>query len=514
MTGLKNISIKNKLISIQVITAFMAVLICCVFFVFNEINILKDSAVQTEYSIIKVIGDNAISPLLFNDKDAATGVLLSLKNNPNILNAAIFDKTGKEFAVYTKKGGGAFSFPMPQETGPITHNFLEQGFIVSYKIFQEKEFVGTVIFRAGFMELNDIIYNNIKIAVVILVIGIVAAFLFSTFLQGLITKRLLSLVSQTNTVAETGNYSIRIVSEEKDEIGTLTNSFNNMMEQIEKMEKTLKNTNIELEKRVKARTIELETLNRMLHKKSGELVDSNKELEQFAYVASHDLQEPLRTISNFVELLEEKYAGRIDEDADQYLKFIMTATAKMQNLIRDLLELSRIGRNITFSPIDCNKVLESVTTEMQLSIKESNAKIASETLPVVMGNEIELKQLFQNILSNAIKFRKKESGLKIEITVEDKNTEYLFAVKDNGIGIEEQYKEKIFVIFQRLNSATEYPGTGIGLATCRKIVALLNGKIWVESKLGEGSTFYFTIPKKMKEPLLVSEEIKMQMAIN
>jgi len=229
---------------------------------------------------------------------------------------------------------------------------------------------------------------------------------------------------------------------------------------------------------------------------NNDLSSANKELEQFAYVASHDLQEPLRTISIFVGLLEEKYSGKIDEDTKQYLKFIVNATSKMQNLIKDLLDFSQIGRNISFEATDCNNILKEVIANIGATIKVSNAKITSTVLPVVIGNEIELRQLFQNLISNAIKFHKKNSNPEIEITFVEKDTEYLFAFKDNGIGIEEQYKDRIFIIFQRLHTVTEYAGTGIGLATCKKIVTLHNGKIWIESKLGNGSIFYFTIPKE------------------
>ena len=234
----------------------------------------------------------------------------------------------------------------------------------------------------------------------------------------------------------------------------------------------------------------------LIQQKSEELSRSNQELEQFAYVASHDLQEPLRTIFNFVGLLDKKYSGKTDKETEQYFKFIVNATAKMQNLIKDLLDYSRVGRNIIFTTIDCNKIFKEVITDLDASIKESNAIVSSSILPSLKGDEMGLKRLFQNLLSNAIKFRKKNSVPQIVITAEEKNTEYLFSFKDNGIGIEERFIPKLFIIFQRLHTDTEYPGTGIGLATCKKIVTLHGGKIWIESKFGEGSTFYFTIPKK------------------
>ncbi|MES2138856.1 MAG: ATP-binding protein [Bacteroidota bacterium] len=238
-----------------------------------------------------------------------------------------------------------------------------------------------------------------------------------------------------------------------------------------------------------------EELNKELEKNISLLKIANRELEEFAYVASHDLQEPLRTISNFVGLLDKRYSGKTGDETKLYFNFILAATTKMQNLIKDLLDYSRVGKSITFSMVDCNIILKDVIAAMDASIKESNSEIISETLPIIKGNYTQLQQLFQNLISNGIKFRKKNSIPIIKITVEEKVTEYLFAIEDNGIGIEKQYISKLFVLFQRLHPETEYPGTGIGLAISKKIVALHGGKIWVESKLGEGSIFYFTLPK-------------------
>lgn len=236
-------------------------------------------------------------------------------------------------------------------------------------------------------------------------------------------------------------------------------------------------------------------------KRKVEIINStlsvaNKELEQFAYVASHDLQEPLRTISNFVGFLEEKYADSSDEDTRSYLEFIVSATSKMQNLIKALLDFSRIGRDLTFESINCNDLLTEVIKEMSTSIKESKASIRIAPLPVIKGNEIEIKRLFQNLISNAVKFRRKNVIPEIDITAEEKETEYIFAVKDNSIGIDERHMGKLFIIFQRLHTTDEYPGTGIGLAICKKIVSQHNGNMWVESELGKGSTFYFSISKE------------------
>lgn len=231
---------------------------------------------------------------------------------------------------------------------------------------------------------------------------------------------------------------------------------------------------------------------------NNDLILANNELEQFAYAASHDLQEPLRTISNFTKVLDKKHTGYTDKESQQYLEFIINASAKMQNLISDLLNFSKIGKNVIFASVDCNEILKEVIAEMNATIKENNAKVMSASLPVLRANEIELKRLFQNLISNGIKFHRKEITPKISISVESKEKEYVFAFSDNGIGIEEQYLDKIFVVFQRLHNVSEYPGTGLGLAICKKIVLLHGGKIWVKSKPGEGSTFYFTISKEIQ----------------
>lgn len=477
MRSFNNISIRRKLVIIQVTTAFVAVFICCLIFLFNDFKIYKQHSIKNTLSIAKLVGVSAEAPILFLDKESADKILTNLSSNESILNAVISDVKGKEFARYAKKGSEHFSFHLADPKEIEDPGFINQKFIVNYKIYKDNEFIGTVRLRAELSDFGEIIRGYLLASAIILAISVLAAFLISIFLQRLITNRLTSLVQRTKEMTETGDFSSQIDVEGKDEIATLTNEFNEMLRQIERGQKALMETNADLEVHVSERT---------------------KELERFVYVASHDLQEPLRTITNFVGLINEKYSGKLDEDTDVHLKFIVDATEKMQNLIKDLLDISRIGRSEVFSMVNCEEVLKEVKEMMGASISESNAIITSSNLPVLMGNESELKQLFQNLISNAIKFRKINVQPTIEISAEEQEKEYLFTVKDNGIGISEQYFEKLFIIFQRLHNETEYAGTGIGLATCKKIVALHNGRIWVESKSGVGSTFYFTISKELK----------------
>ncbi len=236
-----------------------------------------------------------------------------------------------------------------------------------------------------------------------------------------------------------------------------------------------------------------------LDAQAQELSRSNQELEQFAYVASHDLQEPLRMIASYNQLLQRRYAGKLDADADEFINFAVDGATRMQALITDLLAYSRVGsRAKAFSPIDGGEVLNRVLKNLEVAIEESGARISMTDLPRVMGDATQLTQLFQNLTGNAIKFRGSKPAV-IRISAELQGAvaarEWHIAVRDEGIGIEPQYFERIFVIFQRLHHREEYAGTGIGLAVCKKIVERHGGRIWVESAPGQGSTFHFTLPK-------------------
>lgn len=231
-----------------------------------------------------------------------------------------------------------------------------------------------------------------------------------------------------------------------------------------------------------------------LQKKSEELSRSNKELEQFAYVASHDLQEPLRTITSYVQLLEKKYKSKLDADAIDFINFAVDGASRMQELIYSLLDYSRINRIKPFENVDVNEVIEEALLDLSVACKESNAVINYKKMPVIFADRTLIGQLFFNLIGNAIKFRG-DKPIKITISsLKSKNkNEFHFVVKDNGIGIKKEYQERIFVLFQRLHSREKYSGTGIGLSICKKIVERHNGKIWIESELNKGAEFHFTI---------------------
>jgi len=257
-------------------------------------------------------------------------------------------------------------------------------------------------------------------------------------------------------------------------------------------EKALYAANRELEQKNR----QLEAIEKQLETRNADLERSNQELEQFAYVASHDLQEPLRKVAAFTQLLAEHCADKLDSDAREFIGYAVDGAHRMQGLINGLLAYSRVGTHGgSFSAVDCEKVFECAVANLAMAITESGAEVTHEPLPTVMGDGLQLVQLLQNLIGNAIKFRG-PAPPRVHVSAVRQDKEWVFRVRDNGIGIEPEYFGRLFVIFQRLHSRTEYPGTGIGLAISKKVVERHGGRIWVESAPGKGSTFCFGIAER------------------
>jgi signal transduction histidine kinase len=262
-----------------------------------------------------------------------------------------------------------------------------------------------------------------------------------------------------------------------------TEALRKQAEELQRAEQEVRRLNAGLEVRVLERT--------------EELLRSNEELQQFAYIASHDLREPLRTVSIYAQLLAKRYAGKLDGDADQFIEFIVENAARMETLVHDLLDFSRIDvRGMDFfTRTSLEAALDDAIGNIRSLVAESGAVITRDSLPTVMGDAVQLTRLFQNLLVNSIKYRN-EDVPRVHITVRESGDDYLVSVKDNGIGIDPQYAEKIFGIFRVLQPRDRNSGSGMGLAICRKIVTRHSGRIWVDSALGHGATFYWTIPRK------------------
>jgi signal transduction histidine kinase len=233
-----------------------------------------------------------------------------------------------------------------------------------------------------------------------------------------------------------------------------------------------------------------------LERYAGELERSNQELEQFAYVVSHDLKEPLHTIRGFAKFLEESYQAQLDEQANEFIEYIIEGTVRMERLINGLLEYSRVKfKGSEPEPVNCTELVEQVLRDLKATIDARKAEITYDPLPTISGNERLLLRVFQNLIDNALKYCQNNPP-KVHVSAEEKEKEWLLSIQDNGIGIDPKNAEKIFIIFQRLHNRNEYSGDGLGLAICKKIIESHKGKIWVESKKDQGSTFFFTIPRE------------------
>ena len=249
-----------------------------------------------------------------------------------------------------------------------------------------------------------------------------------------------------------------------------------------------------LELRVLERTAELEARTRFSEAQSKELERSNADLAQFAYVASHDLQEPLRMVASYVGMLSKRYGTALDDSARTYMQFAMEGASRMQALINDLLSYARAGTQaITKKQISFERIMKEALASLRLTIEETSAVIEYASLPVVELDEVKMTQVVQNLLSNAIKFRRNGTSPKIRVSAERRGADWLFSVADNGIGFDPKYQDRIFEVFQRLHGVGKYPGNGIGLSICRRIVEHHGGRLWADSRPGVGSTFFFTL---------------------
>ncbi|MDH3584456.1 MAG: ATP-binding protein, partial [Phycisphaerae bacterium] len=244
----------------------------------------------------------------------------------------------------------------------------------------------------------------------------------------------------------------------------------------------------------------LQEKSEQLARSNEALASSNQDLQQFAYVASHDLQEPLRMVSSYCQLLEKRYKGRLDEQADEYIHYAVDGAQRMQQLINDLLVFSRVeSRAKPFQPSELRQAVEIALANLRSSVEESGADIRCGPLPRVMGDRSQLAQLFQNLIGNALKFQGEERAI-VEVEAARSGREWVICVRDNGIGIPDEQRDRIFDLFRRLHARTEYPGTGIGLAVCKKVVERHQGRLWVESDVDEGSRFYFSLPASDIDP--------------
>jgi signal transduction histidine kinase len=469
---LRKLPIRRKLtliiIGICISTLLITTFIQMVFSFFNEREQLSARLATTA----EIISVQSTASLEFVDPMAARENLSSLRIQPTINRACIYNEAGAIFASYVQ--AGSISPSQNNVHCPdlqiINTAHLWSSLNVLWDIRSGKHKIGTLYLEYDLTSMYHNMFNIWLFDVSLIIAASLLAYWVSFYLQRLISMPILELSKTTRKFSLTHDYSIRAVKYSEDELGTLADDFNAMIAELKKHE-------TELEEAIE------------------ELTQSNTELERFAYICSHDLQEPLRMVSNYTQMLATRHSAQLDSDALEYMGFIVEGASHMRELINDILTYSRIAQHQTEQPrlVNLEEIKDIVLRNLALVINETDAAITIEPLPSVYGYKSLFIQLFQNLISNAIKFSKNKV-CKIEVRARHSGRYWEFAVQDSGIGIDPQYHEKVFEIFKRLNRREEYKGTGIGLAICKKVVETHGGTIWIQSALGEGTTFFFTIP--------------------
>jgi signal transduction histidine kinase len=452
-------------------------------------------------ALAEIIAGNTTAPLDFDDPAAASETLATLRARTHVITACVFRDTGKLFAKYTRAAATeACPAPQPGEDIRFGHGVLT----VSHPIVLNGGRLGTLVLVYDLGEIYERFQLYGATVVSVLLFSTLAAILLSARLRSLIATPIVELARVTTRVSSSRDYSIRAEKFSSDELGILVDAFNEMLTGIQSRDSELRKALLAhqaaLEDTQKARESLQATLNSVaqlnaeLRTSNENLARSNEDLERFAFIASHDLQEPLRMITIYSQLLVRRYAGTIEPQAATFVENIESGTKRMRELLADLLAYAEIGARLDqpAQPVDLNLVVQKVREDLALAVAESGAVITVAHLPVIRGFESHFTPLFRNLIGNAIKYRG-ERPPAIDISVGGMDGQIRISVSDNGIGIASEYHSKIFVAFKRLHGK-QIPGTGIGLAICQRVVERYGGRIWVESALGQGSNFIFTLP--------------------
>src|SRR5437899_2497054 len=488
MLRIRGHSVTTKLRRMNMLVSGAALLLACLAFGAYDVFALRQAIVHNLSILAQIAGSNSVSALLFNDPHEAEKTLSALKAAPNILSAHIYTTDGQPFAAYSRDRGGEAPTLPPIPAGQTEARWFQDGQIVVVRsiIFQGKP-TGSVYIQSDLREINERLKRYAGIAAIVLLTSLLAALLVSSIFQRAVAEPITHLAGIAGVVSRDKDYSVRATpTGSGDELATLIETFNEMLAQIQERDGALKKAHGELEQQVQA-----------VARRAEELTRSNTELEQFAYVASHDLQEPLRMVASYTQLLAKRYKGRLDSDADEFIAYAVDGAHRMQLLIGDLLAYCRVGtKGEEPRETSSEAALEQALLNLQGAIQESGGVVTHDPLPTVIADGAQLVQLFQNVVGNAIKYRSAELPRVHVSANKNGGNEWIFSMRDNGLGIDPKYFEKIFVMFQRLHGREEFSGTGIGLAVCKKIAARHGGRMWVESEPGKGSTFYFALPER------------------
>jgi signal transduction histidine kinase len=435
----------------------------------------------------QIVASNSVSALMFNDPETAEVTLSALRASPRIVSATIYDADDQEFATYrTRVPAGELTHARSLRHGEVeAHQFTDQHLVLAREVTLDGKKAGRVLIASDLQELESRRNQHAGIVIAILAVALSAALLLSWFSQRRIAQSITDLAAIARTVSVDRDYGVRAaVVGNVAEVQVLTQAFNDMLVQIQERDRSLEHARELLEDRVRQRTAELDA--------------ANKELEAFSYSVSHDLRAPLRHVLGFAELLEKHIKDRIDDRGRRYLETITSAATKMGQLIDDLLSFSRMARaELTLRPTSLGQIAREARDEVVSHNGVGNRHIEwrFRDLPDIEGDPAMLRQVMVNLLSNAVKYTATRPSALIEVGMNGGGAdETVIYVRDNGVGFDMKYVDKLFGVFQRLHGVDEFEGTGIGLANVARIIRRHGGRVWAEGQVDHGATFYFSLP--------------------
>jgi signal transduction histidine kinase len=501
---LRNIPFRRKVILIIMLVTGGALLLAGAALILSDLWRFRADMKRDLQTLAEIIARNSTAAVEFQDRDDAGETLDALAAKPPIVAAGIYLEDGALLKGYHREGRQARPPARPGPDGTVFGDGLLRLF---RPIHRDGRRIGTVYLESDLSEMTARLrLQTITVTGVFLVSGL-AALLFSSAIQRVISRPILHLSEIARSVSGRRDYSIRAEKQGADEIGQLVDAFNQMLEQIQGRDSELLRAKEDLEKRVQERTLELrqelaerQRAERELAERNEELHRSNQDLDDFAYIASHDLKEPLRGIHNFSVFLLEDYGERFDEEGRSKLETLTRLSRRMEVLIDSLLHFSRLGRvDLAIDDVDLNEVVAEAVDSLAIHLRESGVEIRlPRPLPVVRCDRVRVRELLYNLVVNAAKYNDKpERHIEIGFVENGSGGPQALYVRDNGIGIQEKHFDSIFRIFKRLHGRDKFGGgTGAGLTIVKKIVERHNGRIWVESTFGVGTTIYFTLAKE------------------
>ncbi len=474
-------SISSRLTRMNLLVSGAALLMAYVSFLAYDLYTLRQNLVEALNTEATIVGSNSVTALLFDDPQAAQTTLSALAGSQHIRAAAIFDSDGNIFASYSRAGLAVPPQPRLSAREEATYWIEGRDILLGRKIMLAGRNVGSVYLLAATTDLAHRAREYGVLSAAILVLCFLVALLATTAVRNLITEPLTNLADIAGIVTRQQDYTVRATPlRTRDELAFLVRSFNEMLEQIQQREKALEDSRAELEHRVEERT--------------SELLSANKELEAFSYSVAHDLRGPLQHISNIGYLLQQTAAAQGEKGA-ALIGMLFESSRRMSQLIDDLLNLSRATSTpVHRTPIDLSSMARSIVDRLRTDDPQRRVDVAIAQGAHLIADEGLLMVVMENLLRNAWKYTSHGEQARIEFGFNDRGAETIYFVRDNGVGFNPRYADRLFRPFQRLHSQEDFPGTGVGLATVERIIARHGGRIWAESEVGRGATFYFTVP--------------------